>query len=78
MTPDPSRWVIDAWMWAREPKDADGNRRDQESVRWIEGYERLRSKPRYCRRHGCVCDRPRGDIAELMARAQELGQPADW
>ena len=34
--------VIDAWMWAREFKDKDGNRPGLcESVRWIEGYERV-------------------------------------
>ena len=34
--------VLDAWMWAREPKDKDGSRPGiKESVRWVEGYERL-------------------------------------
>ena len=34
--------LLDAWMWARKPKDADGQRRDiNESLRWIESYERL-------------------------------------
>ena len=35
--------VLDAWMWAREPKGADGKRPPavKESARWIEGYERL-------------------------------------
>jgi Transposase DNA-binding len=34
--------LLDAWMWAREPKDAQGHRPGIiESVRWIEGYERL-------------------------------------
>ncbi|MCB1932974.1 MAG: transposase, partial [Candidatus Accumulibacter sp.] len=33
--------VIDAWMWAREAKAADGSRPGiSESTRWIEGYER--------------------------------------
>ena len=33
---------LDAWMWARKPKDANGQRRDiNESLRWIESYERL-------------------------------------
>ncbi len=30
--------VLDAWMWARGPKDAD---EIKESTRWIEGYERI-------------------------------------
>src|SRR5664280_892647 len=34
--------VLDAWMWARELKDKDGNRPGmKESLRWLEGYERL-------------------------------------
>jgi len=34
--------VLDAWMWAREPRDADGVRGGiKESERWIEGYERV-------------------------------------
>ena len=34
--------LLDAWMWARKPKDANGQRNDiNESVRWIESYERL-------------------------------------
>jgi hypothetical protein len=33
--------VLDAWMWAREPKDANGERGGvKESLRWTEGYER--------------------------------------
>ena len=32
--------VMDAWMWARQPKAANGKRHDiKESQRWIEGYE---------------------------------------
>jgi hypothetical protein len=34
--------VLDAWMWAREFKDKKGKRPGMtESLRWIEGYERL-------------------------------------
>ena len=34
--------VIDAWMWAREKRGADGVRPGQkESTLWIEGYERI-------------------------------------
>lgn len=32
--------VLNAWMWAREMRDADGVRHGpKESARWIEGYE---------------------------------------
>lgn len=34
--------VLDAWMWAREKKAEDGTRGGlTESLRWIEGYERI-------------------------------------
>ena len=34
--------VLDAWMWTREMRDADGVRHGQkQSVRWIEGDERV-------------------------------------
>jgi hypothetical protein len=34
--------VPDAWMWGREAKDKDGSRpRVKESMRWVEGYQRL-------------------------------------
>jgi hypothetical protein len=34
--------VLDAWMWAREAKKADGTRPGlPESLRWQEGYERM-------------------------------------
>lgn len=34
--------LLDAWMWAREPKDEDGTRPgEKESTRWVEGYERV-------------------------------------
>jgi hypothetical protein len=72
--------VIDAWMWAREPRDANGQRGGiKESVRWIEGYERVAEQAALLpqTRLVYVTDRE-GDIAALMARANELGQPADW
>ncbi|WP_431798473.1 IS4 family transposase (plasmid) [Cupriavidus metallidurans] len=72
--------VIDAWMWAREPKDAAGQRGGiKESVRWIEGYERVAEQAATLAqtRLVYVTDRE-GDIAALMQRAEELGQPADW
>ena len=34
--------VLDAWMWARAPKGADGRRPEgDEGQRWREGYERV-------------------------------------
>lgn len=39
--------VMDAWMWARQPKAADGKRHDiKESQRWIEGYEQVAERAR--------------------------------
>jgi Transposase Tn5 dimerisation domain len=72
--------VLDAWMWAREPKDAQGQRGGlKESLRWIEGYERVAetasSLPHT--RLVYVADRE-ADMLALMERAQELGTPADW
>ncbi|KWB68218.1 transposase [Burkholderia ubonensis] len=72
--------VLDAWMWAREPKDAQGKRGGlKESLRWIEGYERVAetaaSLPHT--RLVYVADRE-ADMLALMVRAQELDTPADW
>jgi hypothetical protein len=72
--------VLDAWMWAREPKDSDGNRGGiKESTRWIEGYERVAELAVQLpgTRLIYVADRE-ADIAALMQRAIELGTPADW
>jgi Transposase Tn5 dimerisation domain/Transposase DNA-binding len=72
--------VMNAWMWAREPRDANGSRGGvKESVRWIESYEIVAEQARALpdTRLVYVTDRE-GDIAALMQRAQELGEPADW
>jgi hypothetical protein len=72
--------VMNAWMWAREPRDANGRRGGvKESVRWIESYEIVADQARALpdTRLVYVADRE-GDIAALMQRAQELGEPADW
>lgn len=72
--------VLDAWMWAREPKDASGSHGGiQESLRWIEGYERVaeRAADLPATRLVYVADRESG-ILELMLKARELGTPADW
>jgi hypothetical protein len=72
--------VLDAWMWAREPKDANGERGGvKESIRWTEGYERVAelAADLPSTRLVYVADRE-SDIAALMVRARDLGQPADW
>ena len=72
--------VLDAWMWAREPKDANGQRPGiKESTRWVEGYERVAELAAEVpdTRLVYVADRE-SDMIELMARAGELDTPADW
>ncbi|TCK31848.1 DDE family transposase [Paraburkholderia sp. BL8N3] len=72
--------VVNSWMWAREPRDAHGKRGGiKESARWIESYELVADQARQLpqTRLVYVADRE-GDIAALMQRAQELGEPADW
>jgi hypothetical protein len=72
--------VLDVWMWAREPKDEDGKRPGpKESVRWIEGYERLAelAPTLPATRLVYVADRE-ADMMELMEKAQDLGSPVDW
>jgi len=72
--------VLDAWMWAREPKAPDGTRPGiKESVRWSEGYARVAELATTMpeTRLVYVADRE-SDIRELMVRARDLGMPADW
>lgn len=72
--------VTDAWMWARQLKNADGHRPGaKESLRWIEGYKRVAEMAADVAdtRLIYVADRE-SDIVELMLCAQELGTPADW
>ena len=72
--------VLDAWMWAREPKDTQGARGGvKESLRWIEGYERVADTAPSLpdTRLVYVADRE-ADMMALMVRAQELDTPADW
>ncbi len=68
--------VVDAWIWARPPKDVP---QVKESTRWLEGYaivaelaERVPAS-----RLVYVTDRE-GDIRALMDLAAERGHPADW
>jgi hypothetical protein len=72
--------VCDAWMWAREERDANGVRGGQkESARWSEGYERVAEMAARVpsSRLVYVADRE-GDMLGLMQRAKALGTPADW
>lgn len=72
--------VIDAWMWARERKVAEGTRPGiTESTRWIEGYERVAETAAKMpgTRLVYVADRE-ADMVGLMQRAQDLDTPADW
>jgi hypothetical protein len=72
--------VLDAWMWSREFKDADGVRSGiVESTRWIEGYERLAELAPTMpdTRLVYVADRE-ADIAALLAKARDLGEPVDY
>lgn len=72
--------VTDAWMWAREPKGADGERPGLlESQRWIEGYQRIAETALEMpqTRLVYVADRE-ADILGLMQCAHQLGTPADW
>lgn len=72
--------VLDAWMWTREPKDAQGQRGGLlESTRWTEGYTRIAELAAKLpdTRLVYVADRE-ADIMALMVQAHDLGHPADW
>lgn len=72
--------ILDVWMWARELRDATGQRGGpKESLRWIEGDERLAGlAPRLpTTRLVYVADRE-ADMLPLMIRAQQLDRAADW
>jgi len=68
--------VIDAWMWARGPKDQP---QVKESTRWVEGYEVVADLAERMpgTRLVYVADRE-GDRRELMDAAPRRGTPADW
>ncbi len=72
--------VLDAWMWARKPKNADGARGGlKESARWIEGYERVAERAQELPevRQVYVADRE-ADIMELLVKARQLNHAADY
>ena len=68
--------TLDVWMWKREPK---GEAPFKESIRWVEGYERVAeiAATMPTTRLVYIADRE-GDIRALMERAAALGHPADW
>jgi hypothetical protein len=68
--------VIDAWIWARGPKDTP---QVKESTRWVEGYEIVADVAEQTpdTRLVYVADRE-GDLRELMDAAERRGTPADW
>lgn len=71
--------VLDAWMWAREPRDADGQRGGiWESTRWIESYERPAERAAVVAETRLVQVGEReSDILALLQRIQALGWPVD-
>ena len=68
--------VIEAWRWAREPKDVPPVK---ESTRWLEGYEIVADWAAQVpdTRLVYVADRE-GDIRALLDLAARRGHPADW
>ncbi len=68
--------VLDAWMWAREPK---GQPALKESTRWVEGYTIVADLAETVpdSRLVYVADRE-GDLRALMDMAASRGCPADW
>ena len=68
--------VVDAWMWARPPKD---EVTIKESVRWVEGYEIVADLAEQTleTRLVYIADRE-GDLRALMDAAARRGHPADW
>jgi hypothetical protein len=68
--------VIDAWLWARGPKDEP---QVKESTRWREGSDIVADLAEQTpdTRLVYVADRE-GDLRELMDAAARRGYPADW
>lgn len=70
--------VLDAWMWAREPRNAEGQRGGPcESVRWVEGYERLAERAADVPSRLVQVGDRESDILALFERAQALDWPVD-
>jgi hypothetical protein len=71
--------VLDAWMWARALKDADGTRPGiLENTRWVEGDERVAElAPRLPDTRLVDMGDREADMRERMGTARDLGHPAD-
>ena len=72
--------VLDAWMWGRQPKGSNGQRPGiKESLRWIEGYERVAERAAALPevRQVYVADRE-ADILALLVKARDLEYAADY
>ena len=72
--------VLDAWMWARAPKEPDGMRPGvKESEPWLEGYARVAELAEELpdTRLVYVGDRE-SDMLELLVRARAVGHRADY
>lgn len=74
--------TLDCWMWARARAPVSSKAAEAapvESLRWIEGYERIAERAAELpqTRLVYVADRE-GDLLELMQRAAELNHPADY
>ena len=68
--------VIDAWMWARQPK---GQPDVKESTRWVEGYTIVAdlAERTPATRFVHMADRE-GDLRALMDAAVQRVHAADW
>lgn len=72
--------VLDAWMWAREPKVGNKPRAGiKESVCWIEGYERVAERAKELPEvpHVYIADRE-ADILALLLKARQCNHAADY
>jgi len=73
--------ITDVWQWARgkSKKEDQNNPSIKESLRWIEGYERVAEMAERCpeQRLVYVTDRE-GDMLDLIKKSQQLEYPADW
>lgn len=74
-----AKGVLDAYMWAGTKRDDAGKRGGpKESLRWVEGYDRIAEMAADFPHTRLVylADRE-ADLTPLMRRAHELGAPAD-
>ena len=75
--------VLDAWMWSRDPethgRDKAHLREDKESVRWLEGYERVSELAERLPETQVVYVADREcDIYAFIHQAQQSGLKAQW